>query len=78
MLFVELHQAQFVVRNCLVSRGFCGLYNKTSLLGLLTFDSAYYLIFVTERMDLFNIKGHLSVILISIGKVAFNDISLEH
>ena len=56
MLFVELHQAQFVVRNCLVPPGFCGLYNKTSLLGLLTFDSAYYLIFVTERMGLFKLS----------------------
>ena len=53
MLFVELHQAQFDVRNCLVPPGFYILYNKISLLGLLTFDSAYYLIFVTERMGLF-------------------------
>ena len=30
------------------------LYNKKTL-GLLTFDSAYYLIFVTERMGLFNV-----------------------
>ena len=55
MLFVELHQAQFVVWNCLVPQGFCGLYIKINLLGLLTFDSAYYLTFVTERMGLFNL-----------------------